>query len=427
MTALFFYNGRLIDPSQHRDSAGSLLVRDGRVAAIDPADQAVPEDATRVDLQGKILAPGLVDLGTELREPGREEDETIRTGAAAALAGGYTTLLAAANTDPPIDTPAGVEFVRQKAAEANGPRVEVIACVSRGRQGEQMAELGLLAQAGAVAFSDSPRAVDNAALLRRALAYCRMFNKPIFDRPEVPELVGSGIMHEGEISLVLGLPGIPAEAEDLAVNRDLRLAEATSGRLHVGPVSTAGSVELLRRAKQRGSEVTASATPQHLTLTDENLRSFDAKFKVHPPLRSREHLDACRAAVVDGTIDCLVTGHTPRAREKKMNDLQQAPFGMVNLETAFALSATELVHTGLIGWSDLLLRMSTRPAEIAGVTAGTLRVGSPADLVVIDPDETWTVDVRAFRSQSVNTPLEGRQLRGRIAMTVVGGVVKYQR
>jgi len=430
MKGLLIEGGRLVDPSQSIDRTAGLLIVDGVVAAIDPPAESLPGDLQRIDARGCIVAPGLVDLATELREPGREEDEMIETGVAAAVAGGYTSILCAANTDPPIDSPGTVELVRQKAAAANRARVYVIGCVSKGRNGETMAELGLLSEAGAVAFSDSPRPLPNSALLRRALDYCRMFNRPIFDRPGVPELSHGGVMHEGRVSLVLGLSGLPTEAEDLAVARDVRLAEATGGRLHVGPVSTMGAIDMLRRVKSRGVAVTASACPHnlalHLGLTDESLRWFDARYKVHPPLRSQRHIETLRDSIVDGTIDALQSGHMPRADEKKMDDLDSSPFGQSSLETSLAVAITELVHTGLIDWLTLVRRMSTAPAEIAGIPAGSLKNGAAGDVVIIDPAKRWTVDPTLFASHCRSTPLAGVDLYGKVRTTIVGGDVKFE-
>ncbi len=405
----------------------SLLIVDGFISAIDPLDEDIPHQCFRLDARNHIVAPGLIDLGTELREPGREEDETIQTGSDAALAGGYTSILCCANTDPVIDSYGAVEFVRQKAARAAGVRVHVIGCLSKGRLGEQMAELGLLAEAGAVAFSDSPKSMPNDALLKRALEYCRMFNLPIFDRPEVPSLADGGVMHDGRISLVLGLKGLPTEAEDLAVARDVRLAEATTGRLHVGPVSTMGAVDLIGRVKTRGIAVTASVCPHNLSLLDEELRSYDARFKVHPPLRSLRHVEMLREAVASGIIDAIQSGHMPRSQEKKMNDLDQSPFGAAALETALATVATYMIEPGLMNWSQMIDRMSTAPARIAGIPGGTLAIGAAADVTIIDPQARWTVDASAFRSNCLSSPLDGRQLVSRVTHTIVAGQIAFSR
>jgi len=424
---LLIENGRLVDPSQQIDRHARLLVVDGVVAAIDPSDGEIPATRETLDAAGKIVAPGLVDLGAEFREPGYEEDETIQSGGAAALAGGFTSVLCCSSTDPCIDSPGAVEFVRQKAAKAKGVRVHVIGCLSKGRAGEQMAELGLLAEAGAVAFSDAPRSMPNDALLKRALEYCRMFNLPIIDRPEVPELAEEGVMHDGQVSLVLGLKGLPTEAEDLAVARDVRLAEATVGRLHVGPVSTMGAVDMIRRVKSRGIEVTASVCPHNLCLSDVELRSFDSRFKVHPPLRSWRHVETLRNAVADGTIDAIQSGHMPRSREKKMDDLDLSPFGEASLETTLSAVITHMIEAKILDWSTAIDRLSTAPARIAGIAGGTLTVGAKADIVIIDPEDTWTVDGSKFRSHCISSPLDGQTLKGRASHTIVGGAVRFRR
>jgi dihydroorotase len=424
---LLIENGHLVDPIQGLDRPARLLMSRGRVLAIDPSDDDLPDYFHRIDARGCIVAPGLVDLGTELREPGHEEDEAIESGGAAAVAGGYTSVLCSANTDPPIDTPAGVELVKRIAAACSGPRVHVIACASRGREGEQMAELGLLAEAGAIGFSDSPRPIHNSALLKRALDYCRMFDLPIFDRPVDPDLVEEGVVHDGQVALILGLKGLPTEAEDLAVARDVRLAEATGGRLHVGPVSTMGSVDLLRRVKQRGIEVTASVCPHNLWHSDEMLRSFDSRFKLHPPLRSERHIEALMLAVADGTIDAIQSGHMPRSREKKMNDFDQAPFGASTLETTLAVVATRMVRTGMMDWTSAIMRLSVKPAAIAGIDAGTLAVGATADCVIIDPNERWLIDSGQFLSQCHSSPHDGDEVFGRVIYTIVGGEVRFTR
>jgi dihydroorotase len=424
---LLIEGGRFVDPSQGIDRVTRLLIVDGKVAAKDPSNGDLPTDLQTINAVGKIVAPGLVDLGAELREPGNEEDETIQSASHAALVGGFTSVLCCASTDPCIDSPGAVEFVRQKAAKARGPRIHVIGCLSKHRAGEQMAELGLLSEAGAVAFSDAPRAIPNNALLKRALEYMRMFNKPIIDRPGVPELSQGGVMHEGQVSLVLGLKGLPTEAEDLAVARDVRLAEATGGRLHVGPVSTMGAVDMIRRVKSRGITVTASVSPLNLCLSDQELRSFESRFKVHPPLRSPRHVETLRGAVADGTIDAIQSGHMPRSREKMMNDLDQTPFGASTLETTLATIITFMVAPRIIDWSTAINRLSTAPAKIAGIQGGTLITGSVADLIVIDPDLEWTVDGSKFHSHCVSRPLDGLALKGHVTHAVVGGELRYQR
>lgn len=426
VSALLIENGTLVDPSQNLHRPGRLLCVDGQVVSLDPADGDVPSDVQRVDASGCLVAPGLVDLGVELREPGAEEDETIASGSEAALVGGYTSILATSNTSPVIDSYGAVEYVRQKAAQASGARVHVIACLSKGGKGEQMAELGLLTEAGAVVFSDAPKPVPSDALLKRALEYCRMLDRPVFDRPSVPELAADGVMHDGKVALVLGLKGLPTEAEDLAVARDVRLAEATMGRLHVGPVSTMGAVDMLRRVKSRGVEVTASVCPHNLILDDSAMASYESRFKVHPPLRSPAHVEMLRNAIKDKTIDAIQSGHMPRSREKMMDDLDRSPFGLSSLETSLATAATALVRTGILDWLELFDRMSTRPAQIAGLdNAGSLLAGKDADIVIVDPNAGWKVDPTQFRSTCISTPLEGAELIGKVKATIVAGQVRF--
>lgn len=422
MTNLLITGGRVIDPSQQIDRVINLLVENGRVAAYDVSPNG---QDTIIDAAGKIVSPGLVDMHVQLREPGCEEDETIETGTAAALAGGFTSIACLPNTEPPIDTQAGVEFVHQKAVRAKNCHVFVVACVSKNREGKELAEMGSLVEAGAVGFSDADSPIHNPELLRRALEYCLMFDKPILNHPETLELSRGGVMHEGRTSLVLGLAGMPAVAEDVMTGRDLRLAEATGGRLHLLNLSSAGSVELVRQAKQRGVKITAEICPQNFTLTDEALRTFDANCKVNPPLRSREHVEACLAGLADGTIEVIASGHAPRASEKKMQELDQAPFGMASLETTLSLVISRLIEPGLLDWPSALSKLTINPARVLGIPKGTLRVGADADITIIDPHLRWTVQPDRFRSKSSNTPLGGRELKGRAVQTIVSGEVRY--
>ncbi len=423
MSRILIQNGRVVDPSQGMDRVTSLLVEDGRIAAYD----ASPDGCERViDAGGKIVAPGFIDLNAQLREPGCEEDETIETGTAAAIAGGFTSIVCLPNTDPPIDTQAGAEFVRQKAARAGNCNVLVAGCVSKDRAGEELCEIGALVEAGAVAFSDAPRAIQNSELVRRALEYCLMFDKPILSHPEVLELSHDGIMHEGTLSMLLALPGLPAEAEDVMASRDLRLVEATGGRLHLLDLSGVGSIDLLRRVKSRGVSVTAGVCPYSFVLTDECLRSFDSNCKVNPPLRSQGHVDACIQGLVDGTVDVISSGHAPRALEKKMLELDRAPFGMVSLETTLSLVVTHLIQPGHLDWMKAIEKLTINPARVLSIDKGTLQVGADADITIIDPDATWTVDPKAFRSKSSNTAFAGCELNGRAVCVLVGGQIRFE-
>ncbi len=427
MATLLVRGGRVIDPSQGVDRVDDVLVRDGLVVAVGHAGtQPVGRVDETIDAAGLIVSPGLVDMHVHLREPGREEDETIETGTRAALAGGFTSVACIPNTEPPIDTQAAVEFIHQKAARADTCNVFVVACASRNREGKELAEIGQLVEAGAVAFSDDGAPIANAELMRRVFEYCRMFDKPFLAHEEVLELTAGGVMHEGLVSLVLGLKGMPAAGEEVMIGRDIALAEFTGGRLHVMHVSTAGGVALVRAAKARGVRVTAEACPHHFTLTDESLRGFDSNFKMSPPLRTAADIDAIIEGIIDGTIDCIATDHAPHAIEKKMLEIDRAPFGILGLETAVGLSVTRLVEPGRIGWPRLIEAMSTLPARILGINRGTLRPGAPADITLIDPSLQWRVDVHSFASKSVNSPFHGWMLQGRAVATIVAGRVKYR-
>jgi dihydroorotase len=418
MPRLVVANGRVIDPSQGLDRVTGVLIEDSRIAALDANPRG---DDQVIDAKDLIVSPGLVDIHTQLREPGCEEDETIETGTAAAIAGGYTSIACTAETDPPIDTPAGVEFVRQKAARAHRCHVFVIACVSKNREGKELAEIGSLVEAGAVAFSDASLPIYNTDLLRRALEYCLMFDRPILNHPEVLDLSRGGVMHEGRTSLVLGLAGMPAEAEDVMVSRDLRLAESTGGRLHLMNISTVGSIELIRRVKRRDFRISAEVAPINFTLTDEALRSYDSNCKLNPPLRSQADVEACIAGLADGTIDVIASCHAPRASEKKMQELDLAPFGMVSLETTLPLVITKLIEPGHLDWPAALAKLTVNPARVLGLNKGTLAIGADADVTIIDPRVEWSVDPEKFRSKSSNTPLAGTKLRGKAVQVIVGG------
>jgi dihydroorotase len=423
MRPILIEGGRVIDPSQGMDRVTGVLIEDGRIAAYDSVATG-REDV--IDAAGKIVSPGLIDMHVHLREPGREEDETIQTGTAAAVAGGFTSIACIPNTEPPIDTQATVEFIQHQAARADQCNVYVVACVSKNREGKELAELGQLFHAGAVAFSDDGAPVYDAELMRRALEYCRMFDKPILNHAEVRELTQGGVMHEGAVSLSLGLTGMPSVAEDVMTSRDIALADATGGRIHIMHVSSSGSVDLIRRAKGRGVNVTTEVCPHHFTLTDECLRKFDSNYKMSPPLRSQKHVDACIAGLVDGTIDAICTDHAPHAVEKKMRELDQAPFGIVGLETALGLVVTRLIEPGHLEWPAALAKMTINPARILGIEKGTLAIGADADVTVIDPDVRWTVDPARFHSKSSNTPFAGWKLQGRADTVIVGGRVKFR-
>jgi dihydroorotase len=414
--------GRIIDPSQEIDRIGDLWLGRGQVL---PFGEGYEEAEIVIDARGMIVCPGLIDAHVHLREPGNEEDETIATGATAALAGGVTALACMPNTMPAIDTQGAAEFVVLQAQRAHKAQVYPVGAVSKGRKGEELAELGQLVAGGAVAFTDDGAPVASASLMRRALEYARMFDRPIMQHCQVPELTVGGVMNEGFESMRLGLPGMPAAAEDIMVARDIRLAEITGGRLHIQHISTARSVELVREGKRRGVRVTAEACPHHFTLTDERLRTFDSNFKMNPPLRTWNDVEAVIGGLKDGTIELIATDHAPHAPEKKMRELDQAPFGIVGLETLLPITILGLIEPGHLTWPEVIRKLTINPAQLLGIPKGSLRPGADADVTIIDPEVRWTIDPALFHSRSRNTPYGGWEVRGRAHTVLVAGEVRY--
>ena len=425
MRTIQISGGRVIDPSQGIDKIADLWISGGRIAGIGEGGDDEPELV--IDARGKIVSPGLIDCHVHLREPGNEEDETIETGAMSALAGGVTTVACMPNTLPPMDTRDAVEYVVLQAKRARKANVYPVACVSKGRKGEELAELGQLVDGGAVAFTDDGAPVGNTALMRQALAYSRMFNRCVMQHCQVMELTSGAVMNEGFESLRLGLKGMPNAAEDIMVARDIRLAEITGGRLHIQHISTSRAVELVRDARKRGIDVTAEACPHHFTLTDESLRSFDSNFKMNPPLRTQADVDAVIEGLVDGTITVLATDHAPHAREKKARELDIAPFGIVGLETLIPITIKALIEPGLLSWPSVLEKLTINPAKLLGLDhrKGSLRPGFDADVTIIDPDLSWVIEPEKLHSKSKNTPYGGWQVRGRAHTVIVAGEVRY--
>ncbi len=424
MKPLLLQGGRVVDPSQNHDGVADVLIVNGRIDEIEKKI-APPENARVVDVTGKVVAPGLVDVHVHLREPGREDAETIETGARSAAAGGFTTICAMPNTDPVIDNQAAVGFVVKQGHAAQAARVYPIGAISIGQKGEHLAEFGELAGAGAVAVSDDGHPVVSSHLMRTALEYAQTFGIPVADHCEDPTLFAGGTMHEGLVSTRLGLKGIPAAAEAIMVARDVLLAELTGGHVHLCHMSTRGSIDLIRRGKERGVNVTAEATPHHFVLTDEACQAYDTNAKMNPPLREHADVQAVRDGLKDGTIDAIATDHAPHHYETKERGFDDAPFGVVGLETALGLGLTELVGGGVLSLSELINRMSTVPARVFHLPGGTLARGAPADVLVVDPDARWTVDPAQFVSKSRNTPFAGRDLVGRVELTLVDGNVVY--
>jgi dihydroorotase len=420
MKPMVLRGGRVIDPSSGRDEVADVVIRDGRIAGVG-RNQGIPDGAEVHDVTGLVVAPGLIDLHTHLREPGQEDRETIATGTTAAAAGGFTAVCAMPNTDPPIDNQSAVGFVVKQAAAAGAARVYPIAAVSLGQKGQQLAEFGEVVGAGAVAVSDDGHPVASGQLMRTALEYARAFGIPVADHCEEPTLAAGGVMHEGVVSTRLGLKGIPAVAEEIMVARDILLAGHTGGHVHLCHMSTRGSAELIRRAKESGLPVTAEACPHHFSLTHEACAGYDTNAKMNPPLREPEDVEAIRRALKDGTIDVIATDHAPHHYDAKEREFDDAPMGIVGLETALGLSLSLLVDGGFLTLPELVARMSTVPARIFHLPGGTLAAGHPADVVVFDPGARWTVDVTRFRSKSRNTPFAGWELAGRVVRTLVDG------
>jgi len=421
---LWIHGGRVVDPSQDLDGSAGIIVENGKISAIGP-DLDRPEDAREIDASGLIVAPGFIDLHVHFREPGGEHKETIATGARAAVAGGFTTVWTMPNTDPPIDDPAAVGFVKAAGEVAGGARVMPIGAASIGMKGEQMTEIGELVAAGAVAVSDDGAPVAHAGLMRRLLEYTQTFGIAVVQHSEVVELAEGGVMNEGAVATALGLRGIPNVAEAAMIARDALLSELTGGHLHVCHVSARESVEQLRLARGKGLRVTSEVTPHHLILTEELVRGYNTEAKVNPPLRTARDVEAVRQALVEGVIDVIATDHAPHHYEEKEREFDDAPFGINGLETAFGLCMKALVEPGHLSLADLIDRMSCAPARIMGLDMGTLRAGAPADVVLLDPVGRWTVDPTRFASRSRNTPIAGWDLPGRIRRTLVEGETRY--
>ncbi len=421
---LLLRGGRVIDPTQKLDDNVDVLLVDGTVGAIG-AKLDAPDDAEIRDVGGLIVCPGLIDLHAHLREPGGEHKETIATGARAAAAGGFTAVCAMPNTDPPIDDPAAVGFVRAAGLRVGAARVYPTGAVSVGQKGEHLTEMGEMVAAGAVAFTDDGRPVSDAGLMRVALEYTQSFNVPVASHCEEKSLSRSGSMNEGLVSTRLGLAGIPNASEDVMIARDLLLAELTGGRLHIQHVSTVHGVDMIRRAKARGIHVTAEATPHHLTLTDEACDGYRTEAKVNPPLRSAADRQAVIEGLVDGTLDVVATDHAPHHYDEKEQAFEDAPFGLVGLETALGIVLTHMVEKKLMTLGTVVQRMSCAPARAFNLPGGTLAAGSPADVTVFDPKREWIVNPTQLLSKSRNTPFAGWRLVGRAVVTVVGGRIVY--
>lgn len=422
---LLLTGGRLLDPSTGRDDVGDLLIAGGMIEAIG-GSIGRPDHAEEIDCSGCIVSPGFIDVHAHLREPGREDVETVATGARAAAAGGFTAVCVMPNTDPVTDNQAAVGFIIRQGARAAAARVYPIGAISVGQRGEMLAEFGEMVGAGAIAVSDDGRPVVSAQLMRTALEYARTFGIPVIDHCEEPTLAHGGAMNEGIVSARLGLKGIPSEAEEIMVIRDILLARRTGGHVHLAHMSTRGSVELIRWGKDRGINVTAEVCPHHISLTEDRVRAYDTNAKMNPPLRTASDVEALRDAVRDGTIDMIATDHAPHHYDEKEREFADAPNGIVGLETALAVATTHLVESGSIDFATLVDRMSCAPARLFHLPGGTLRRGAEADITVFDPNVRWVVDPESMLTKGRNTPYAGMTLSGRATCTIVGGRIVHQ-
>ncbi len=425
-------NGRVIDPSLGFVSAAHVFIRDGKIAAVQkdtPASKKLVKSLDKssvINAEGKLVTPGLIDVHVHLREPGREDAETIESGCRAAAAGGFTAVCCMPNTHPRIDNQETVKFVQDRAKSADA-RVYVVGAITKNLDGKELSEIGDLVKMGAVAITDDGRYVQDPNIMRRALEYSRMFDIPVMQHAEDQFLVAGGVMNESFESSRLGLRGAPAVAEEVAVLRDIALCRVTGARLHIQHITTRRAVEAVRQAKREGVKVTCEACPHHFVLTDEEIgKEYNTYLRVNPPLRSRDDRDAVIEGLVDGTIDCIASDHAPHPEEDKDCEFDMAPAGMIGLETTVGLVKTYLIDKGYLDWADAIRKMTADPARIFGLPGGTLAEGSPADITIIDPEKKWTVRADKFRSRSQNSPFVGYKLSGQVVRTILGGRVVFE-
>jgi dihydroorotase len=416
-------NGRILDPANGRDEIGDLFLVDGRIAA-----KRDGNDAEVIDATGLVVAPGLIDIHVHLREPGFGWKETIESGARAAAAGGFTTIVCMPNTSPVADSPSTVTWIKDRAAQTACVNVLPTGAISKNLAGEELAPIGSLAQAGVVAITDDGHCIQNNELMRRAVEYARMVGVPVLDHCQDYNLVGNGVVHEGYWSTLLGLPGWPAAGEEAIVARNILLAELCDHHIHCQHLSSAGSLRLLREARSRGVKISGEVCPHHIALTDESIQNFDTNFKMNPPLRTNDDVAALLAGIADGTIEILGSDHAPHARFEKEVEFDAAPFGIVGLETELGLFLDLLVHkTGTIELARLIEMFTLNPARLLKLDAGTLSAGAMGDVTLIDPELEWTVDAKLFETASCNTPFDGWKLKGRAVRTIVGGETVWPR
>jgi dihydroorotase len=422
-TELLIKNGRVIDPANGIDEECDVLIVDDKIADVGKVESPVQKI---IDAAGKIVTPGLIDIHVHFREPGDEEEETIASGSAAAVAAGFTSVVCMPNTKPPIENETDVEYVHRKARQTRKTHVYTMGAITKGREGVELAEMGFMAEAGAVGFTDDGSGVQDPSVMLRALKYADMFDVVIAQHCQDNAFAGNGVMNSGYYSTILGLPGIDPLAEEAMLWRDIQLVKKTNVRYHAQHISTAGSVELIRDAKKDSLPITCEATPHHLLLTDEYCAEYDTNYKVNPPLRSAKDIEALKEAIAEGLIDALVTDHGPHLQSEKELEFLAAPFGIASLECALALFVKALIEPGILDWPGLIRLMTENPAKIIGVDKGTLAVGKQADVTIIDPNAEYEIDINRFRSKSRNCPYQGWKVNGRVEKTIVGGEIRFE-
>ncbi len=420
-------NGRVIDPANNLDEVCDVLILDGKIAEIGRFNGAVAKSVERViDATGKLVSPGLIDIHVHFREPGDEEEETIASGSAAAVAAGFTSVVCMPNTNPTIENETDIEYVHRKGRQARKTHVYVMGAITKKREGVELAEMGMMAEAGARGFTDDGHGVQDVSVMLRALKYARMFDRVVAQHCQDDRIVGQGVMNAGYYSTILGLPGMDALAEESMLWRDIQLIRKTGVRYHAQHISTAGSVELIRQAKKDSLPVTCEVTPHHLLLTEEMCAEYDTNYKVNPPLRSRKDVDALKQAIADGLVDALATDHAPHLQSEKELEFLAAPFGIASIECALGLYVKALIEPKILDWPGLIRLMTVNPARIIGIDKGTLGRGRQGDVTIIDPDAEWVVDVNKFVSKSRNCPYHGWKLRGKVEKTLVGGELRFE-
>ena len=421
---LLIQNGRVIDPANGVDKIQDVLVIDGKI--VNPSSKYDSKTIQHLDACGKVVCPGLIDIHVHLREPGHSDKETIESGTKAAARGGFTTVVCMPNTSPPADNAGTVEYIKARAREKGSVNVFPTGAITIGLKGEQMAEIGSLKHVGVVALTDDGHCVQNNEIMRHAIEYAKMFQLPVMDHCQDYNLSANGVMHEGYWSMALGLRGWPAIAEEIIVARNCLLAELCNWKVHMQHLSSAGSIRLLREARQRGIQVSGEICPHHIALTDESLKNYDTNFKMNPPVRSERDTEALLQGIADGVIEILASDHAPHCSFEKEVEFDDAPFGIVGLETELGIFLTKLVHQKVISLSKMIEMLTINPARFLGLDRGTLNVGAPADITIFDPDRPWTVDRNQFVSLGRNTPFEGWPLQGKATTTIVGGKIVWQ-